>query len=144
MNLSAIEVPQYLDLTLLSIALPVAGLIFLTLVVAIAFWRQRKLTKRAMVAVTCVTAFTLIASFALSPAIQGFKDQRDRNFAAALQRDYGATSSKTYSEIFGVSRYGNAVLTRDGKTANVRFEIRNGTVTPIVLSEETYPTLDGK
>jgi hypothetical protein len=145
MNLSEIVVPQYLELTLLSIALPVAGLIFLAVVVAIAFWQQRKLTKRAMVAVVSFTVFALVCSFALLPAIQSLKDQQDRNFAAALQRTYGATSSAPYSEVIGVGTGSyTSMLTRDGKTTNVRFEVRDGIITPITLSEETYPKLEGK
>jgi hypothetical protein len=145
MNLSDIVVPQYLELTMLSIALPVAGLIFLTVVVAIAFWRQRKLTKRAMVAVVSVTVLALVCSFALLPTIESLKDQQDRNFAAALQRTYGATSSEPYSEVIGVGiRRHTSALTRDGKTTNVRFEVKDGIITPIALSEETYPKLSGQ
>lgn len=114
MNLSAIEVPEYLQLVRLS-----------------------------LIAIVSVTAVTLIAGFALQPAIQGFKDQQDRNFAAALQRTYGATSSVPYSEFAGLGGDRVSVLTRDGQSTNIRFDVKDGVITPITLSEALYPKADG-
>ena len=148
MNYSDIAVPAYMNLWQVAYFLPVAGLIFLAVIVAIASWRdQRKLGKRALVAIVSVTAATSVASLALLPAIQGFKDQQDRNFAAALQREYGATSSKTFSEVFGLAGDRVSVLTRDGKATKVRFLINDDDmITPISIttSEETYQKLGGK
>jgi hypothetical protein len=113
--------------------------------VMVATWRAPKtLGRRGMIAIVSVTAATVIASLALQPAIQGFKDQQDRNFAAALQREYGATSSKTFSDTLGLGGDWTAVLTRDGQSTNVRFEVKDGVITPITLSEAPYSKAETK
>jgi hypothetical protein len=125
--------------------LPVAGLLFLGVTVTVAASRESKtLSRRGMIAIISVTAATVIASLALQPAIQGFKDQRDRNFAAALQREYGATSSKTFSDALGLGGDTTAVLTRDGQSTNVRFEVKDGVITPLTLSEAPYSKAEAK
>jgi hypothetical protein len=103
------------------------------------------LTKRTIVTIVSIAVLAFLGSVALSPAIQSLKDQQDRNFAAALQRDYGATSSQPFSEINGLgSIEGNAVLTRDGVSTNVRFEVKDNVLTPIALTEAPYPKPAGK
>lgn len=142
MNYSDIAVPAYKQLFEVAYFLPVAGLLFLGVMVTFAASRQSKtLGRRGMIAIISVTAGTIIASLALQPAIQGFKDQQDRNFATALQREYGATSSKTFSDALGLGGDWTAVLTRDGKSTDVRFELKDGVIIPLAQSEATYPSL---
>jgi hypothetical protein len=145
MNYSDIDVPAYWQLFQVAYFLPVAGLLFLGVMVTVAASRKAKtIGRRGMIAIVSVTAATVIASLALQPAIQGFKDQRDRNFAAALQREYGATSSKTFSEALGLGGDTTAVLARNGQSTNVRFEVKDGVIAPITLSEAPYPKADEK
>lgn len=145
MNYSDIAVPAYMNLWQVAYFLPVAGLLFLGfMVIGAASRESKRFGRRGRIVIGSVTAATVIVSLALQPAIQGFKDQQDRNFAAALQREYGATSSKTFSDAFGLGGDRTAVLSRDGQPTNVRFEVKDGIITPIALSETPYAQADGE
>jgi hypothetical protein len=69
------------------------------------------------------------------------KDRQERNFAAALQRTYGATSSRSYEDILW-SHDREATLTRNGKDTLVRFDFDGETMRPVIPSQTDYPTLE--
>lgn len=97
--------------------------------------------KRVFMAVAIPLASASLVVTAFGVVNGEAKDkQTDASFARVLQETYGSTSSKSYSQMRRDMNY-ETELTRDGKTALVRFVQRDGKLTPIVLSSEDYPTL---
>lgn len=143
MNYSAIQAPGYWPLLSLSCLLPFVGFMIAGFILIHARTNERpRLSRRAKIAIVAAMSVATAGSLALMPAIQGLRHQQDRNFAEALQREYAATSSTAFSDLFGtgtVGSYANATLTRDGHDSYVRFLVKDDVITVTELSEAPYP-----
>lgn len=143
MNISEIKVPEFwptLEVTQGIIAAAVLGLVLI--VFNVSSQGKKQFSRRQWIAGGVLLAIAIGTGATSIILAHDMKDRQERNFAAALQRTYGATSSRSYQDILW-SHDREATLTRDGKDTLVRFEFDDdGTMRPVIPSQTDYPTLE--
>jgi hypothetical protein len=153
MNLSDFVVPEYEQMRWIGYAISLVPVVAIVIMVSTLFMNSKTLKnprtlKRALIAGCTLAVFCVAATVVTSNITNSLKEREDSNFASALQRTYGATSSKSYSQIRETALREEgwySDLTRDGKTTKVQFTTHDdGTLTLTALTEATYPKPVGR
>lgn len=142
MNISDIEIPEYWPIvTVIECIIGVVALGFFFILFKVVSQGRQKFSRRQTVTGGVLVAIAIGAGATNIILTNDMTDHQNSNFAAALQRTYGATSSKTYQDIKW-SHDREATLTRDGKDTLVRFDFGGGTIRPVIPSQSDYPSVE--
>lgn len=141
MNISEIKVPEFWPTLYVVYGIVGAALLgFALIVVNVSSKGKKTFSRLQWIAVGALFAIIIGTGATGTVLTHDMKDRQERNFATALQRTYGATSSTSYQDILW-SHDREATLTRDGKDTVVRFEFDDdGTMRPVIPSQSDYPT----